>query len=310
MHHYDFIGDIHGHVYPLEQLLQKMGYEKVNGVYAHPERKVFFVGDFIDRGPNIRETLSLVRSMYEAGHAKAVMGNHEYNAITFHQTEYEGGHLRPHNIKNILQHAKTLEAFKNNQEEYDDYIAWFQTLPIWHEEETFRVVHACWDNHSFQTLKTITPNALLSDAVLRESVKKQSQIHLALEIVLKGYELPMPTGMFFMDKDGFFRNEIRIKWWKNPSEITFKEYSVVDVPNLPESKIPNDKQNQIPYYSPVEKPVFFGHYWLKGIPQLITSNVCCLDYSVAKGGYLTAYRFNGEKVLSASNLWYTKAGDE
>lgn len=52
----DFIGDIHGHADKLVALLQKLGYTKINGSYAHPERKVLFVGDYIDRGPKIKET--------------------------------------------------------------------------------------------------------------------------------------------------------------------------------------------------------------------------------------------------------------
>ena len=56
----DFIGDIHGHADKLEALLIKLGYFKVNGAYSHPHRKVLFVGDYIDRGPKIRETLQIV----------------------------------------------------------------------------------------------------------------------------------------------------------------------------------------------------------------------------------------------------------
>ena len=49
---YDIIGDIHGHADTLIQLLQKLGYKKnKQGAFQHPTRKVFFVGDFIDRDP-------------------------------------------------------------------------------------------------------------------------------------------------------------------------------------------------------------------------------------------------------------------
>ena len=73
----DFIGDIHGHADVLEQLLTKLGYSKCNGAYSHPTRKVLFVGDYVDRGPKIRETLQIVRGMVESGNAIALMGNHE-----------------------------------------------------------------------------------------------------------------------------------------------------------------------------------------------------------------------------------------
>ena len=58
------------------------------------------------------------------------------------------------------------------------------------------------------------------------------------------------------------------------------------------------------HYSTSDVPVFFGHYWLKNSPKLLKPNVCCLDYSVAKGGYLTAYRWDGEQILRPENLIY------
>jgi hypothetical protein len=48
--------------------------------------------------------------------------------------------------------------------------------------------------------------------------------------------------------------------------------------------------------------VFFGHYWLQGTPQLLQPHAVCLDYSVAKGGQLVGYRWDGEAVLSADKL--------
>ena len=47
------------------------------------------------------------------------------------------------------------------------------------------------------------------------------------------------------------------------------------------------------------KPVFVGHYWLSATrPDLLAENVACLDYSVAKGGFLCAYRWDGEQKLT------------
>ena len=85
----DLIGDIHGHADKLEELLIKLGYSNKSGLYAHPNRKALFVGDFIDRGPKIRETLAIVKAMVESGNAIALMGNHEYNALCFHFQETE-----------------------------------------------------------------------------------------------------------------------------------------------------------------------------------------------------------------------------
>ena len=104
----DFIGDIHGHADELKKLLKKMGYVRRGGCYRHPERTVLFIGDYIDRGLQIREVLDIVREMVEHKQAIALMGNHEYNALCFHYPESQGGHLRKHSIKNILQHYETI----------------------------------------------------------------------------------------------------------------------------------------------------------------------------------------------------------
>ena len=49
-----------------------------NTVYTHPQgRKVVFLGDLVDRGPRILDTLKLVRNMIEAGTALCVPGNHD-----------------------------------------------------------------------------------------------------------------------------------------------------------------------------------------------------------------------------------------
>ena len=294
----DFIGDIHGHADKLTELLGKLGYTLENRVYRHPSRRVFFIGDFIDRGPQIRETLEIVRPMVERGAALAVMGNHEYNALCFHHEEREGGHLRKHLIINIIQHFETLRQFQNRQEEYEDYLEWFKTLPLYYESNDFRAVHACWDDGHVEFLRSVLKNDRLNETVLHQSVRVGSRMYHIFDETLKGKEILMPTGLTFTDKDGNERNEIRIKWWKNRVGSTYKEMSVLPIKNLPEENIVISDARQHNYYSETEKPVFFGHYWLTGAPRLLRENICCLDFSVAKHGHLAAYRFDGEKVLS------------
>lgn len=298
----DFIGDIHGHADKLEELLQKLGYTIRNGAYAHPERKVLFVGDYIDRGPKIKETLEIVKAMVDNENAIALMGNHEYNALCFHFQETEGGHLRKHLIKNIIQHYETLKQFQNKQNEYEKYLDWFRTLPLYYETETFRAVHACWDNTSIQYLKNVLVNDTLTDELIYQSVKKGSALNEAIEQTLKGKELNMPPGLFFTDKDGTERTKIRIKWWEDPSQMTYKSISIEPLEILPELPIEDPALRTNDYYQNNDKKVFFGHYWLKGEPSLYKDNICCLDYSVAKDGKLVAYRHCGENILHSSNL--------
>ena len=300
----DLIGDIHGHADKLTELLHKLGYKKRNGAYNHPKRKVLFVGDYIDRGPKIRETLEIVKAMVDNDSAIALMGNHEYNALCFHFQETEGGHLRKHLIKNIIQHYETLKQFQNRQEEYEDYIDWFKTLPLFYETDTFRAVHACWDNNNIQYLKKNLKNNRLTDELIFQSVKQGSALNKAIDQTLKGKELKMPNGLFFTDKDGNERNEFRIKWWENPAVMTYKSISIVPFENLPDQSIEYSVIKRDEYYPADDKKVFFGHYWLDGQPCLYKNNVCCLDYSVAKGGKLVAYQLDNEFLLDENKLIY------
>jgi hypothetical protein len=62
-------------------------------------------------------------------------------------------------------------------------------------------------------------------------------------------------------------------------------------------------------YLATAKPVFAGHYSLSAqAPELLTENVPCLDYSVAKDGFLCAYQWNGEQMLSNDNFVCVKGG--
>jgi hypothetical protein len=299
---YDIIGDIHGYSDALEILLQKLGYERKSGVYQHPEkRKVAFVGDFIDRGPKIRETLHLVKDMCDAGHAIAVMGNHEYNAICFHTPHTEnGGFFRDHSLKEIEQHIETLRQFKHYQNEWTYFLDWFKTLPLFFEDDNFRMVHACWDNDHINWLKKNFNS--MSSAFLTEANNKNTQAYKVVEETLKGKEKKLPNGLSFTDKDGAVRELCRIKWWANENNRKTYGQIMMECPEeIRDKEIPSDSV----FHSYNEKtPVFFGHYWLKGLPNIENDSAICLDYSVAKGGKLVAYRLDKNNETLNSRLIY------
>jgi protein phosphatase len=76
------IGDVHGCYDELRSLVDKLGYtvSVQDGTYAvgHPAgRKLLFLGDIVDRGPKIADTLSLVMDACEQGAALCVCGNHD-----------------------------------------------------------------------------------------------------------------------------------------------------------------------------------------------------------------------------------------
>ncbi len=79
---FDIVGDVHGCTDELERLLGDLGYVQTDGAYGHPEgRKAIFVGDLVDRGPRIVDSVRLVKGMVEAGSALCVPGNHDIRLV-------------------------------------------------------------------------------------------------------------------------------------------------------------------------------------------------------------------------------------
>ena len=296
---YDIIGDIHGCADTLLMLLGKLGYRKRGDLHLHPNRQLIFLGDFVDRGPQQRRTIEIVRPMIESGKALSVMGNHEFNAIAYATSDpdHAGQHLRQHSNKNTKQHQAFLDEYEG-QPDYVEVIAWFQTLPLWLDLGNLRVIHACWDSKAIERIGE--PN-LSNDLLIRAS-KAGTEDYEDIERLLKGQEIPLPNGQCFHDKDGNVRHQIRIRWWDRDAS-SFRAAFLG--PDSAQTSIPNDpiSGDHLIEYGPDDPPVFLGHYWLRGDPSPLADNIACVDYSVAKpGGKLVAYRWDGEQCLQADKF--------
>ncbi|MBT8422614.1 MAG: metallophosphoesterase, partial [Gammaproteobacteria bacterium] len=75
----DIVGDIHGEIDALRQLLAGLGYDEAGN---HPDgRRLVFVGDLVDRGPDSPAVLRAVRDLVNNGNAQCILGNHELNLL-------------------------------------------------------------------------------------------------------------------------------------------------------------------------------------------------------------------------------------
>ena len=103
---------------------------------------------------------------------------------------------------------------------------------------------------------------------------------------------------------GKYQNaEFRLRWW-DPDAVTFKLAAIgIDdrLHELPDEDIATE------FHYRHATPVLFGHYWMPGEPTTTHSTAACLDFSVARQGHLTAYRWSGEAKLSPDNLVYVPA---
>ncbi len=295
----DFIGDIHGQCDKLERLLSALGYAQNAGTFRHPEgRRAVFLGDYIDRGPRIRDTLKTVRSMTEAGAAFAVMGNHEFNAIAYATERSVGGYLREHSEKNRHQHEATLAQFQHFDDERQDWLTWFRELPMWLDFGGARAIHACWDAKSIEVLAA----GELSDPCFLEVCATEGTPEFeALEVVLKGPELALPPGIAYWDKQGVERHRIRSRWWgidEGVEALTYADLAMPPGQIACDAEVPSDQLAGLPN-DPATSPVFVGHYWLPPTtPRTpMAPSVACLDYSAGLDGPLVAYRWDGESTL-------------
>jgi hypothetical protein len=147
----------------------------------------------------------------------------------------------------------------------------------------------------------------MSKSLLIDSHEKNTEAYEVINDTLKGKEFDIPSEYAWVDKDGNVRKKNRGRWWLNPKNAKFGEF-LFDCPKELKEKMIGE-ETEVVVYPEDAPPVFFGHYWLEDpYPVIQTGNVICLDYSVAKEGYLVAYRWNGEQQLKNEHFVYTKEG--
>ncbi len=124
------IGDIHGCLVTFESLLNKMNFSKTDSLYL--------VGDYIDRGPSSKGLIDKIITLKEEGYQiVALRGNHEQMLIDNYIAEVNRG-LHQVGDKAFLQSFD----IRNLGDIPEKYIQFCDTLPLYHEDDEFIVVHA------------------------------------------------------------------------------------------------------------------------------------------------------------------------
>ncbi|WP_315980144.1 hypothetical protein [Aliamphritea spongicola] len=79
--------------------------------------------------------------MVDAGYAQIVMGNHEFNYLSYTTPGRPGSgmpYLREHNRRHLRILNETLEQFANHPEDKRDFLNWIQDMPLFLEQDQFR----------------------------------------------------------------------------------------------------------------------------------------------------------------------------
>ena len=326
----DIIGDVHGEIGALCTLLDRLGYDDQG---RHPEnRHLVFVGDLVDRGPDSVGVLELVIPMYESQRAFVVAGNHELNLLRKKKKHgnnwfFGAGEQLFTSIDTddpkLISH-RTFTRCVQTEEKRIKFLQFFQHLPIALEREDIRIVHACWDESSIQTIRNGNQNVIERYYELEAEVVKNAPE----QVQITGNEdLTSKNIAIKQRRDLFLQNNHPIKVLTSGPEEASKK--VMFIGGKPRYTSRQHWWNN--YQGP---PVIFGHYWRrrsdafipennpldirKSPPPYVFSNFSsyewlnncfCVDYSVgaryaerathktlgSTGAYLCALRTYGSK---------------
>ncbi len=324
----DIIGDVHGEIEALNNLLSELGYAE-DGSHKN-SRRLVFVGDLVDRGPDSPAVVERVMELVNRGAAQCVLGNHELNLLL-------GLVKKDNHWFSIPDDSDEHPAELVSQEQQKSFLEFFAQLPLALENSRIRVAHACWHPESiarlrqdqalglsvvelheryrqtieqdlesrpvwgeFQNDKQVWKNRLTDDCPKPDmlnsfaTIDSEHQMRNPIKVVTSGVEVParepFPAG-------GKWRFVGRRRWWddtSHPEMIVIGHYWR----NVCEGVVCDEKR--------------FGPCLFDGIPPnawMGTRNrVYCIDFSVGSRpsergknqeftGKLSAFRYPEEEVM-------------
>ena len=230
----DIVGDVHGEIDALHSLLRHLGYDEDG---EHPDgRRLVFVGDLTDRGPDSPAVVNLVQRLVESERAQCVLGNHDLNILLGHPKHDNGWFYG----KEFVEDGKVVPQVLADESTRQQVLAFFRTLPIALERDDLRVVHACWNDEMIQIARTSDDAAAL-----------YHQHHKLIEGSFPGLDLdPIDQDLQHQNRNpvkkltsgpeerveepveasGKARHEKRVQWWKDYRGVfcVFGHYSILE----------------------------------------------------------------------------------
>lgn len=146
----DIIGDVHGEIDALRRLMRRLGYRN-GGV--HPEgRKLVFVGDLTDRGPNSPAVIRLVTRLFDEGLALGVLGNHDLNLLL--SQHKHGNHWFFGEPESLDRKDPTItpQALANERMRCCT-LRLFRRFPLVLHNHKVRIVHAGWNEWAIERVR-------------------------------------------------------------------------------------------------------------------------------------------------------------
>ncbi|CAG0938939.1 Bis(5'-nucleosyl)-tetraphosphatase PrpE [asymmetrical] [Gammaproteobacteria bacterium] len=144
----DIVGDIYGEPDALGNLLAALGYD-ADG--RHPGgRRLVFIGDLCDRGPDSPAVFARVAGLVERGLAQCLLGNHELNVLRNARKEGNGWFFPDDHDAAHGRFAGSSRASDTDRSAIRRFIT---GLPVVLERADLRLVHAAWDDAALALLR-------------------------------------------------------------------------------------------------------------------------------------------------------------
>ena len=241
----DIVGDVHGEIDALRMLIAHLGYDEQGN---HPQgRRLVFVGDLVDRGPDSPGVVRLVAQMVGSGVAFAVMGNHDLNILNGRKQGNNAWYFEHGPVKANVNRVA-------GEDEAQEIRAFLLSLPLALERSDLRVVHAYWNEAVLRQFEG-EPDAVglfqrTKDRLDRELASEPDELVRTLahqnrnptKLITSGPEGKARSAFF---ADGKRRMNARLPWWDDYDE---------------------------------EPVVVFGHYWRLPHPQMRGGESLMSDY--------------------------------
>jgi len=249
----DIVGDVHGEIDALCSLLRHLGYSEDG---SHPARRLVFLGDLADRGPDSPAVVDFVQSLIGSGRAQCVLGNHDFNIMVDHD--------KPENkwfygVDFLAKDGSVVSQVLADEPTRQRVRAFFRTLPLALERDDLRVAHACWHDEMIAVARDA------DDAVTLYEHHRD---------LIDGE--PSESDLDVRDKGLRHQNHNPVKLLTSgPEERT-------DEPIEAGGKIPHERR--VPWWNDYRDDVFcvFGHYSQPVDQSHGNGRTFCADYAVGK----------------------------
>ncbi len=213
----DVVSDVHGLLDDLLALLDEAGWRPEEGVLRHadPARRLLFLGDLVDRGPDSVAVLELVLRSCEAGTAQCLQGNHEAKLVKFIDQAQREGIERWGSWAN----AETgMALLRLPEERRRRLVAFMRALPAYCTYEPAKVAFVHGDVHRFDPYLSLKDDIVHGQSGFRPNVDSDAlyaaghRAGLNEYLVIRGHvpATSVQSCIVSIEAQGYQRGELRL----------------------------------------------------------------------------------------------------